>query len=68
MKVLRIGLGKDVSDCDLVFVSGKAEGEAAEVVRAARQECKLTVGEPMDFLALGGMVSLVVETNEVKLP
>jgi hypothetical protein len=61
----RLTAGEDTAGCDLVFVPGARQRDAADVLRRT-QGSVLTVGETVQFIRDGGMVRFFVEDNHVR--
>ncbi len=57
---------EQLAPCNLLFISAEERKLAPEILKAVEQATVLTVSEMEDFLELGGMVRLVMESNQVR--
>jgi hypothetical protein len=66
MEVRTLRPGEDPRDCDIVFVTADEDQRSADLMRRARRETVLTVGESERFLRDGGIIRFVEGGNRVR--
>lgn len=56
---------EDISTCHVLFISKGVELNIPEVLNELRDQSVLTIGEASDFLDLGGMINLQLDSGKV---
>jgi hypothetical protein len=65
VEVLSLKPTDTLSACHMVFIPATENGQAGKIVRDLNGSSTLTVGESEGFAALGGIINLTVEENQV---
>ena len=66
MVVRRFAVGQELKPCHILFVSGKNEGNLAQILQGARGSSILTVGETDGFLKAGGIIRFVTVKDRLQ--
>lgn len=57
---------KDLTECNILFISSSEKEHAAEVINIVKWLPILTIGETPGFAARGGIINLTLEDNKVR--
>jgi hypothetical protein len=67
IQIRRLKDETEAKQCQIVFVRASERSKFAKLIAETRESPVLTVGESQDFVRIGGMVFLSIETNHISV-
>src|SRR5207247_10109976 len=64
--VKRLKLGKDLKNCNILFISSSEKTHFDEVIQIVKGMPILTIGETANFARRGGIINLTLEDSKVR--
>ncbi len=64
--VKRLKWGKDVKDCNILFIAAPEKAHADDLVQLTKGTAILTIGETPGFAKRGGIINFTIEDSKVR--